>query len=242
MAAAFGGGLVDSIAGGGGLITLPVLLAAGLPPHVAIATNKGQGTPGALSSCLSFWLRGGVDRSRAGLGFAAGFAGALAGAYLLTRVAPGPLRPIVIALLVVAAIALVLRRPTSVPQERTPSRPRLSLAAIAGGCGAYDGFFGPGTGSFLILAFNRVFGDSLVRASGNAKVVNLASNLAALSIFAARGTVLWSVALPMAAANVAGAALGARLAMTHGDRLVRALVLVVLTALLVKIVLDGSGR
>src|SRR4051812_44055668 len=132
MAAAFGGGLVDSIAGGGGLVTLPVLLAAGLPPHLAIATNKGQGTPGALASCLSFWWRGGVDRSRAGLGFAAGFMGALAGAYLLTRVAPGPLRPIVIVLLVVAAIALLLRRPASEPQVPTPSRPRLRLAAIAG--------------------------------------------------------------------------------------------------------------
>lgn len=241
VAAAFTGGLVDSIAGGGGLITLPALLASGLPPHIAIATNKGQGTPGAVSSFASFWMRGGVDRSRAGLGFAAGFLGALAGALLLGRVPPGPLRPIVITLLAVSAVTLVLRRPTS-SSASPPRSPRLALAAIAGSLGFYDGFFGPGTGSFLILAFNRVFGDSLVRASGNAKVVNLASNLAAFSLFAARGAILWRIALPMAAANVCGAALGSRLALRHGDRLVRVLVLVVLTALLVKLTVDWFGR
>lgn len=242
MAAAFGGGFVDSIAGGGGLVTLPVLLASGLPPHLALATNKGQSTPGAVSSFLSYWMRDGVDRARAPLGFVAGFLGALVGAYLLTRIAPGPLRPIVITLLLVSAITLVLRRPTATAEPRTPHRPRVWLATIAGGIGFYDGFFGPGTGSFLILAFNHVFGDSLVRASGNAKVVNLASNLAALSLFAAHGSVVWRVALPMAVANVVGAALGARLALKHGDRLVRVLVLVVLTALLVKILWDGAGR
>ena len=100
--------------------------------------------------------------------------------------------------------------------------------------GAYDGFFGPGTGSMLILSFVIVFGDSLTRASGNAKVVNLASNLAAFLLFAQRGTILWTVALPMAAANAIGAAVGARLALQRGDRLVRWVVLAVVLAVVVE--------
>jgi len=104
--------------------------------------------------------------------------------------------------------------------------------------GAYDGFFGPGTGSMLIIAFALVLGDSLTRASGNAKVVNLASNLAAFILFARRGTIVWPIALPMAGANALGAIVGARLALRRGDRLVRWVVLVVVVAVVVKLSLD----
>src|SRR5205085_7672596 len=100
-----------------------------------------------------------------------------------------------------------------VPAAAGGARGGLALAAIALGLGAYDGFFGPGTGSMLIIAFALCFGDSLTRASGNAKVVNLASNLAAFLTFARRGTIVWSIALPMAVANILGASLGARLAL-----------------------------
>src|SRR5690606_8430774 len=112
------------------------------------------------------------------------------------------------------------------------------LVPVAFGLGFYDGFFGPGVGSMLIVAFVLLFGDSLTRASGNAKVVNLASNLAALTLFAATGTVAWRIALPMAAANAAGAFMGARLAVRRGDRFVRFVVLVVVSALVVKMAYD----
>ena len=108
------------------------------------------------------------------------------------------------------------------------------------GLGAYDGFFGPGTGTLLVIAFATVFGDPLTRASGNAKIVNLASNLAAVALFASGGTVLWPVALPMAAANALGAATGAHLAIKNGDRLVRAVVLLVVAAVVVKLALELS--
>jgi len=104
--------------------------------------------------------------------------------------------------------------------------------------GFYDGFFGPGVGSMLIVVFVMLFGDTLTRASGNAKVVNLASNLAALLLFASRGAVLWKIALPMAAANATGAFVGARLAVKRGDRFVRVVVLIVVAALVLKIGLD----
>jgi uncharacterized membrane protein YfcA len=243
VAAAFAGGLVDAIAGGGGLISLPALLAAGLPPQIAIGTNKGQAVFGAITSAASFWRRRSLDRDRAPLGFAAGFVGSLVGARGMLAIPLAPLRGIVMALLVVAA-AVVLARRNVVPRPHTFStaEARAALVGIALGLGAYDGFFGPGTGSMLVVAFATVFGDSLTRASGNAKIVNLASNLAAFTLFAAHGTILWRLALPMAAANALGAATGAHLAVRNGDRLVRGAVLVVVLAVVVKLAVDlGRG-
>lgn len=104
--------------------------------------------------------------------------------------------------------------------------------------GASDGFFGPGTGSLLILAFVSFAGDSMTRASGNAKIVNLASNLASLVTFAVRGTIIWSVALPMAAANALGAWVGAHVAVSRGDKLVRAILIAVVVALIAKVSWD----
>ncbi len=240
--AAFLAGLVDAIGGGGGLISLPALLAAGLPPATAIGTNKGQAIFGAIASFTSFWRRGGIDRQRAPLGFAAGFAGSCIGALALMAMRPEPLRPVVIALLIVATVVMLAGgRQMGAPRAWLPEAGAgrtVALAAIALVLGAYDGFFGPGTGSMLILSFVLVFGDSLTRASGNAKVVNLASNLAAFLLFARQGTILWSVALPMAAANAIGAAVGARLALRRGDRLVRWVVLAMVLAVVVKLARD----
>jgi uncharacterized membrane protein YfcA len=238
--AAFAAGLVDAIAGGGGLLTVPSLLAAGLPPQIALATNKGQASFGAVSSFASFWLRGGIDKKRAPLGFLCGLLGSLAGAQVLLLVRPEPLKPLVLVLLILAAAFVAW------PRKPSHGRPHdwamIALAPVALVLGFYDGFFGPGVGSMLIVAFVLLFGDTLTRASGNAKVVNLASNLAALGLFATRGTVLWKIALPMAAANAAGAFVGARLAVKKGDRFVRVVVLVVVAALVLKIAWDLVRR
>ncbi len=234
--AAFGAGLVDAIAGGGGLVTVPSLLAAGLPVPVALATNKGQAAFGAVSSFASFWSRGGIDRSRAPLGFVCGFLGSLAGARVLLMIRPEPLRPLIIVLLLLAAgIVAWPRKPTHGQPHAWAMKALVPIACLLG---FYDGFFGPGVGSMLIVAFVLVFGDTLTRASGNAKVVNLASNLAALALFTYRGTVEWGIALPMALANASGAFVGARLAVKRGDRFVRIVVLAVVAALVTKLVLD----
>jgi uncharacterized membrane protein YfcA len=245
-AAAFFAGVVDAIAGGGGLVCLPALLAAGLPAPLALGTNKGQAVFGAAASALSFWRRGAVDRDRAAPGFAAGLAGSWVGARIVVAVPLGPLRVVVIVLLVVAA-AVVLGRTARLgePASASAQPPRLgprglraAVVAIALVIGAYDGFFGPGTGSMLVIAFATICGDTLTRASGNAKIVNLASNVAAAAFFASRGTIIWRIALPMAAANALGAATGAHLAIRNGDRLVRAVVLVVVLAVVVKLAVD----
>lgn len=233
---AFCAGLVDAIAGGGGLLTVPMLLATGLPAPIAFATNKGQASFGAVSSFVSFWTRDGIDRKRAPLGFVSGFLGSLAGARVLLLIRPEPLKPIVLVLLLAAAgFVAYPRKPTT---GKAHSWAMLALFPIGLALGFYDGFFGPGTGSILIVVFVLVFGDTLTRASGNAKVVNLASNLAALLLFSIKGAVLWGIAAPMAAANAGGAFVGARLAVKRGDRFVRIVVLSVVTLLVLKMAYD----
>jgi len=232
-------GFVDAIAGGGGLVTVPALMTFVPSTHLALGTNKGQAVFGAISSTVSFWRGKGVDRQRAPLAFLCGCVGAALGALLQLRVRPGPLKPIALALLIAAA-ALVALRPLltrgAVPRET--SAPGTRLVAIAVAAGFYDGFFGPGTGTLLIIAFVTLHGDTMVRASGNAKIVNLASNLTAFAIFAAKGTIIWSLALPMAACSILGAAAGARVAMKRGDAFVRIAVLAVVCALVIKLAFD----
>ncbi|HEX9241830.1 MAG TPA: TSUP family transporter [Anaeromyxobacter sp.] len=233
-------GTIDAIAGGGGLVTLPVLLAAGLPPHLALGTNKGQSVFGSFAALVRYSRAGLVDPGRAKLTFPLGAAGSLAGAALVLAVPPGALRPVVLVLLACAALFMGLRRGSPVRLEDAPP-PRHGLILAAGAAaliGAYDGFFGPGTGTFLIVAFVALLGLGVSHASAEAKVVNFASNLAALVLFAARGTVLWRVALPMAAAQLAGGWLGAHLAVRRGDALVRRVVVGVALALAAKLAWD----
>ena len=247
--AAFAAGVIDAVAGGGGLITVPALLAAGLPPHLALGTNKGQSVFGSGASLLRYARAGLVDARRAQVAFPGGFAGALLGAALVLLVRPAILPPVVLVLLVAVALFMAFRpslpaiaaRGEASPRRRWPVAARHAQGAtllIALAIGAYDGFFGPGTGTFLIVAFALVLGDGLTRASGEAKVVNFASNLAALAIFASRGVVVWQVALPMAAAQFAGSTLGAHLAVRRGDAFVRRVVLLVVLALVVKLARD----
>ncbi len=235
--AALAAGVVDAIAGGGGLVTVPALLAAGLPPALALGTNKGQSVFGSGAALLRFARAGLVDRRMARITFPAGLAGSLGGAALVLLVPAGALRPVVLVLLVVVAAVLALR--PAAPAPRAPGHhPAWIAGAIALVIGAYDGFFGPGTGTFLIFAFVVFLGARMQQASADAKVVNFASNLAAVALFASRGVVVWPVALPMAVGQFAGGTLGAHLAVRGGDRLVRWAVLLVVAALVVKLGAD----
>ena len=237
-AAAFVAGTVDAIGGGGGLLTLPALLALGLEPHQALGTNKGQSVFGSLTALGRFARAGVVDRARARITFPAGLVGSLLGAALVLVVSPAVLRPLIVVLLMAAAIGVALRRPNSPRGAPRYRWARLVAFAIALGIGAYDGFFGPGTGTFLIVAFAALLGDDLTHATADAKVVNFASNLAAVVLFSLRGAVVWRLALPMAAAQLAGATLGAHLAIRRGEALVRYVVIGVALALAVKLALD----
>jgi uncharacterized membrane protein YfcA len=234
--ASLGAGTVDAIAGGGGLITLPALLAAGLAPHDALGTNKGQSVWGSSAALVAFWRAGRVDRKQAVYAFPLGFVGSLGGAALVSMIDKNALRPIVIAMLIGAAVLLVVRKP--VRDEDAPHPAWWIAALLAFVIGAYDGFFGPGTGTFLIVGFVALCGRSLVHASADAKVVNFASNLAAVAVFASGGYIVWELALPMAVGQLAGGLIGAQLAMRGGERIVRGVVLVVSGALILKLVVE----
>lgn len=238
--AALAAGFVDAIAGGGGLISLPALLSTSLPTHMALGTNKGQSMFGSFAALLRFRRAGLLDLERARWTFPFGLVGSLCGAALVLLLEPAVLRPVVLVLLVCVAVFLAFRKPGAPKShEGVPVRMARRVAAVGALLiGAYDGFFGPGTGTFLIIAFVALAGDSLSKASGNAKVVNFASNLAAAALFASRGVVVWQVALPMAAAQFTGGWLGAHTAVRGGDVLVRRVVLGVVVALCLKLAWD----
>jgi len=231
-------GTVDAIAGGGGLITLPALLAAGLPPHLALGTNKGQSWCGSGAALLAFWRAGHVDRRLAQFVFPIGLVGSFLGTQLVLLIEPAALRPIVIAMLIGAAALMLVKKPerdVDVPETRRTLAIALGLAFVIT---VYDGFFGPGTGTFLIIGFVALCGMTMTRATADAKAVNFASNIAAVLAFAGAGEVLWRVALPMAAGQLCGGMLGARLAIKGGAKLIRVMVLVTSSALVAKLVYD----
>lgn len=235
----FGAGFVDAIAGGGGLLTVPALVASGLGEHFALGTNKGQAVFGATSSVASFYRKKELNRERIPFTFAGGFLGSLLGARLLLWMRPEPLKPLVVVLLIVAVALVLAPKPRPKTDEELALLPRARPLALLGFTlvlGAYDGFFGPGTGSILIAGFMTFFGDRATRASGNAKVANFASNVAATLTMAFSHKILWGIALPMAAANALGAFVGARVAIRGGDRFVRMVVVLVVAALMVKII------
>lgn len=244
IGAAFVAGTVDAIAGGGGLITVPMLGISGLAPHTLLGTNKGQSVFGAIASLGSYIAHKQVDRKRALIAFPCGFVGALLGTRLVLFVPPSVLRPLVLVLLVGVAAFFVLRRPK--PNTEAIATPVTHswrrVAAISFSIGAYDGFFGPGTGMFLIVAFVVLLHSTLARATADAKVVNFASNLAAVCVFAWQDKIVWSIALPMAAAQLVGGVLGTRLAVKGGEVVIRRVVFVVVLTLTLKMAYDLVNR
>jgi uncharacterized membrane protein YfcA len=228
-------GFIDAIAGGGGLLTLPSLLVAGLPPQNALATNKGQSVFGSGMALLRFYHSPLLDPKRMLPTFPATFLGALVGAQLITLFPPQHLTPLVMALLVAVAVFMIFYKPPHphAPRTAQTAARRATLAASIGAViGLYDGFFGPGTGTFLILAYATLLGDQLDAASANAKIANFASNLAALFLFWSKGLILWKFALPMAAGQALGGWLGAHVTVRRGRGLVRAMTIIMSLALL----------
>ena len=235
----FLGGLIDAVAGGGGLITLPAYLLAGLPAHLASGTNKCGNAFGTFLSTGRFLKQGDVHLPSA----VAGAAGALIGAWIGTRlnliVPEQILYYIMLAVVPVMAVFLVLKRDFG-QEDRSHELGRLQLMAMALGIGlvigGYDGFFGPGAGTFLILAFTGLCRFDLLAASGNTKVANSASNLASLVTFALAGKVMWSVGVPAALCGIAGNYIGSGLALKGGVKVIRPMFFVVLGLLLARLV------
>ncbi|GGG55262.1 sulfite exporter TauE/SafE family protein [Hymenobacter glacieicola] len=239
---AFLAGLVDAVVGGGGLIQLPALLVLlkGTPVPTIFGTGKVSSLMGTAAALRRY--AGQVPIRWQAVGVAAGVAGIFSflGARVVSMLPQQLLPPLVLGLLVVIAIYTFWRKDFgSIHAPRLPeNREPLYGALIGLVIGFYDGFFGPGTGSFLLFAFVGLFGYDFLTASASAKLVNVATNLAALAYFAYTGHILWAVAVPMAISNIIGSTLGAHLALRHGTGFVRILFLVVVSAFIVKLSLQ----
>lgn len=232
-------GFVDSIAGGGGLISLPAYYLAGLPPALAAGTNKLAAAMGTSLAAAHYGRSGQVDGAIAWPGAAGAFVCSALGALLMRQLPPEVVRYLVLGCIPVAAV-FTLRGAGRAPRTLGLSPAGAGLLALFIGCavGFYDGLVGPGTGTFLILLFMRLFGSGAVAASGTAKVVNLASNVAALISLLITGDVLVPLGLCAGACAMLGAFLGSRLAIRRGSGLVRGMMLTVLALLLAKLCLD----
>ncbi len=233
-------GCVDAVAGGGGLITVPALLAVGLPPIEALATNKGQSAWGSTSALARFARTPLLERGSAPRAFASGFFGAIGGVLLLRAVPGDALRPLVLILLLAAAVLVVAVRPR--PRAGAIRRPTWWTLAVAMGIGAYDGFFGPGTGTLLILAYVILWHQPYDAASANAKVVNCASNWGSLLVFACAGLVHWPIAVIMGAGQLVGGWIGAHLVIRRGQNLVRILAAAISLALAARVAWQVFAR
>ncbi len=238
--AGLGAGFVDAVAGGGGLITVPALLWAGLPVQTALGTNKMQSTCGTVVAVWSY-ARAGLVRwreSRLGLAVAAAFVFAMLGALAVTLAGNELLKRIVPWMLLAVAVYAAVS-----PRLGFHQSPRRMPFAVFGGLfgavlGFYDGFFGPGTGSFWTISCLTLLGLSLPQATGYTKVANLASNAASLIIFILAAKVRYDVAAVMIAGQLIGARLGSGLAIRHGAPFIRVIFLAVVFAMTAKLLWD----
>jgi uncharacterized membrane protein YfcA len=231
-------GFVDSIAGGGGLISLPAYFAVGLPAHTALATNKFSSFSGTLTSVIRYW-RAGKIRVRVGLLATTGaLAGSALGARLALWASEGVVETVMLVLVPVVLIVFSFKdRLFPAPKHAaTVQHEGPKAVAIGAVVGLYDGFFGPGTGAFLAIGFYTFLRFDLLTASANARLANLASNFGALAVFLVSGQVRFPLAFLTAAAGIAGNLIGSRLAIKKGERIIRPLLIVVLVLLLAEVV------
>jgi Predicted permeases len=238
--AAVAAGFIDAIAGGGGMVTIPAMLLAGIPPLQVLGTNKLQSLFGSGSASWNYARHGLVDL-RAQLPMAtAAAAGAACGAMLATVVPGQWLRAALPLLLAGIALYFALKRDIGTVERQRRLGPLAFGAGFVPVVGFYDGVFGPGTGSFLMLGFVALAGYPVLKATAHTKFLNFGSNLGAFAVFLASGTVLWKVGLVMGAGQVLGAHLGSRLAVRRGAQLVRPLLVTVSLLLAARLLADPS--
>ena len=245
LASLLAGG-IDSIVGGGGLILVPALFAVypSAAPATLFGTNKSASVWGTSIATLQYSRR--VQMRWAVLLPAAGAAlvGSFIGAWVVTLIDPGFLRKLLPVILLAVLLYTLAKKDLGRTHAPRHARGRETLLACAIGAviGWYDGFFGPGTGSFFIFLFVRLLGYDFLNASASAKLLNVATNIAAIALFAMKGHIWWKIGLVMAVANVAGSLIGTRLALKHGAGFVRGVFIVVVSALILKTGYDAFLR
>lgn len=235
-------GFIDSLAGGGGLLTIPALLAVGIPPTQALATNKLQACGGSFSASLYFIRRKVVSLKQQKLTILMTFIGSTAGALLVQHLKSDVLRQI-LPLLIIGIGLYFLLMPRLGEEDRQRRLYGLPFALIAGGCvGFYDGFFGPAAGSFYALAFVTLCGFNLAKSTAHAKVLNATSNIGGLLLFILGGKVIWGTGFIMLVGQFLGARMGSRLVLTKGQRLIRPMIVIVSVVMSAKLLYDNHGQ
>lgn len=217
----FFAGIVDAIAGGGGLICLPVLLSLGLPPHLALGTNKFQGTVGTLTSSYSYYKAGLLNLKILYKGLLLGFIGTLLGSVTAQMISNQILEQVIPFLLIIIFIYMIKSPKTGIEDRPALLSEHLFYILFGFGLGFYDGFFGPGTGSFWIFALTYCLGYNLQKASAYTKVFNMKSNVIATACFALGANINYKFAICMAIGQFLGGRLGSHLAITKGAHLIR---------------------
>ena len=241
----FLGGFIDSVAGGGGLITLPAYMLINVPVHIAAGTNKVVNGIGTMTAAVKYFASGKIYL-RVALSAALGaLIGSALGARLALLIPEGVLKLLMLAALPAVALFLAVRKDFGeTGGERpflSPRRERLTGLVIGLALGCYDGVVGPGTGTFLMMAFTVLLHMDLITASGCAKVGNLASNAAAAAVFLLNGKIWWAIVIPAALSNALGNYCGARYAIRGGSRRVRGMIFVVLGLLFAKMIWEFFG-
>ncbi len=235
-------GFVDSIAGGGGLITLPVFFSFGLPPQTALGTNKFQSMFGCASASWHYAQSGLVNFSACIKGIVFTILGSIAGTLVVQRLDPAFLKQLV-PILLFAIAAWVILRPKLGAEDIHPRLPAAVFYPLAGfGLGFYDGFIGPGLGTFWTMAFMLGLGFNLAKATGYTKVMNLASNVASFALFAMAGQVNYTASLAMGLGQLLGARLGSRMVVKRGVQFVRPIFLTMVFALIAKLLWDAYRK
>ncbi len=242
MAGGFLAGFVDSIAGGGGLISLPVLMTTGIPLHLAVGTNKFSATFGAVMSAWQFVRAGKVDMHLMKRVIPFTFIGAVMGCVCMLHMSAEWLQPIIILALIATAVFVFTQRnlgSTNTYKGETKKSLLQSMAAALA-IGFYDGFIGPGTGTFLIVAFAMIGFDFII-AAGNAKILNLVSNITAFVLLVYSGKILYVYGVAMAVCIFSGAYFGSRMAIHRGTGFVRGIMMTVTILLIGKLTLTYAG-
>ena len=239
--AALVAGFVDAIAGGGGLITVPALLLAGASPVEALATNKLQGTFGSGTAAMAYARAGHVRlRDQAAMALVSGLGGA--GGAMLAHLIPAEVLRLIMPVILIGVAGFFAFRKGLTDADRVERlRPAFFTVTAVPLIAAYDGLFGPGTGSFFMIAFVVLAGFGVLKATAHTKLLNFASNLGSLGVFAFSGATWWMLGLAMALGQVAGAALGARVAMRVGARVIRPLLVVTSTAMALRLIWQALG-
>lgn len=232
-------GFIDSVAGGGGLISTPAYMLAGLPMHEVLGTGKVSSSLGTALAAGKYIKNGKVEWKTAIISAVLSFAGSFAGSQIILMIDRTKLKTAFTFILpFIACIVLFNKGADSGVQKLFGVRMYIAAGIIGFIIGMYDGLIGPGTGTFLIFAYTMVIGFDYIKASGNAKIINLSSNVAAATSYLLAGKIMWAFVVPAAASNMLGNYLGSSYAIKHGSKAVKKMLIVVLIGIFIKLITD----